>query len=139
MLARSQSTRAAVRQNEMNVNITLVTTSTWPADGPCRFGRGEVIVAGRGGVRRIRGEERIGHQQSVPVDASGVSDQVGDYNGVAARSSRGGSRSEPRQRAPGRSRIGANGCRSQIVCPDDAMTEDDPASSMRAASVESAR
>ncbi len=24
---------AAVRQNEMNVNITLVTTSTWPADG----------------------------------------------------------------------------------------------------------
>ena len=90
MLARSQSTRAAVRQNEMNVNITLVTTSTCPADGPCRFGRGAVIVADEAVSGGIRGEKRIGHQQSVPVDASGVSDQVGDYNGLAARSSRGG-------------------------------------------------
>ena len=54
---------------------------------------------GRGGVGRVRGEERIGHQQSVPGDASGVSDQVGDYNGVAARSSRGG---EPTARRGGR-------------------------------------
>ena len=30
---------AAVRQNEMKVNITLVTTSTWLVDGPRRRGR----------------------------------------------------------------------------------------------------
>ena len=33
-----------MRQNEMKVNITLVTTITCPADGPCRLGRGEAIV-----------------------------------------------------------------------------------------------
>jgi hypothetical protein len=46
VLARSHSTIAAVRQNEMNVNITLVTTKTWPDVGPRRFGRGGVSVAG---------------------------------------------------------------------------------------------
>jgi hypothetical protein len=39
---------AAVRQYEMNVNITLVTTSTWPAVGPRRFGRGAVAVCENG-------------------------------------------------------------------------------------------
>src|SRR3954447_4715474 len=34
----SQSTIAAVRQNEMNVNITLVTTRTWLVVGPRRRG-----------------------------------------------------------------------------------------------------
>jgi hypothetical protein len=33
VLDRSHSTIAAVRQYEMNVNITLVTTSTWLALG----------------------------------------------------------------------------------------------------------
>ena len=34
---------AAVRQNEMKVNITLVTTSTWLVDGPRRRGRSGVL------------------------------------------------------------------------------------------------
>ena len=83
---------AAVRQNEMNVNITLVTTSTWPADGPCRFGRGELIVPDEAVSGEFAGRRRIGHQRSVPGEASGVSEQVDDYNGLAARSSRGGIR-----------------------------------------------
>jgi hypothetical protein len=33
----------------MNVNITLVTTSTWPAVGPRRFGRGQVELTDKGG------------------------------------------------------------------------------------------
>jgi hypothetical protein len=44
VLARSHRTIAAVRQYEMNVNITLVTTKTWPDVGPRRFGRGVVRV-----------------------------------------------------------------------------------------------
>ena len=48
MLARSQSTIAAVRQNEMNVNITLVTTSTWPAFSDFRFEAGEMALRNEG-------------------------------------------------------------------------------------------
>ncbi len=39
---------AAVRQNEMKVNMTLVTTSTWPVEGPFRFAAGRGAVASPG-------------------------------------------------------------------------------------------
>ena len=86
-VAKDERRRAPERdEREHHAGDDQHLSGRWPlslwsrrADGP-----------GRGGVRRIRGEVRSGHQQSVPEDASEVSDQVGDYNGLAARSSRGG-------------------------------------------------
>src|SRR5271165_5336808 len=59
---------AAVRQNEMKVNITLVTTSTWLVDGPRRRGRSgavspeDMVKWASGGSQRswqvIRGTSR---------------------------------------------------------------------------------
>ena len=58
MLARSQSTIAAVRQYEMNVNITLVTTSTLAGEGPRR-------LVGAASVERLIGGLSFGDKAVV--------------------------------------------------------------------------
>ena len=65
---------AAVRQNEMNVNITLVTTSTWPAVGPFRFGVVDgATVAGAVGSGRFDGDESAAISSLFREESIGVS------------------------------------------------------------------
>ena len=89
MLARSQSTRAAVRQNEMKVNITLVTTSTCPADGPCRFGRGAVIVPDEAVSGGFAGSGGSAISSLFRWTRAGSAIKLDDYNGLGVGPSSG--------------------------------------------------
>ena len=88
-----------MRQNEMNVNITLVTTSTWPAVGPFLLGAGDVATAAAAGSGGLDENESAAINNAVREGRSAKAGQVGDYNGVTARSSRGDGASR-RERLP---------------------------------------
>src|SRR5690242_16571095 len=72
----------------MNVNITLVTTSTWPDVGPRRFGR----VAAAGPDEAASDGFEGGSSAAITVAFRGESirldGQVDDYNGLATPPSR---------------------------------------------------
>src|SRR5262245_33762925 len=83
---------AAVRQNEMNVNITLVTTRTLPAVGPRRLGRGVLVILDESASDDLAGRSPA----AISVAFRGASmecvTQVDEYSGPAGPASSGPAR-----------------------------------------------
>jgi hypothetical protein len=74
----------------MNVNITLVTTSTWPAEGPLLFGGILVVTDAEAGSGKPDEDESAAISRLFREDRSASAGQAADYNGVGAQTSRGG-------------------------------------------------
>src|SRR5215469_1981550 len=75
----------------MNVNITLVTTSTWPVVGPRRWARGVVRVPDepKRDSEGSKGGSPAAIRIAFPGTRSSGIGQVANYSGLAAPASRG--------------------------------------------------